>query len=76
MDYESFKRITRVRGDLISMGKNPDKMSSFFNMPMLVCIKKHEKIDDLIFLEVGNSKFPIRVVEMGLFEVEGNGGDG
>lgn len=39
-------------------------------MPMLVCIKQQEKVDGLTFLEVGNTRFPIRLVEKGLSEDE------
>ncbi|KAK5786821.1 hypothetical protein PVK06_041467 [Gossypium arboreum] len=63
--------------------RNPNKASCFASMPMLVSIMKPEKVDGLIFLEVGSSRFPIRVVEKGLSEVEdvsrslmGNNGEG
>ncbi|PPS05811.1 hypothetical protein GOBAR_AA14840 [Gossypium barbadense] len=73
-----------VWGDLIALGKNPNKASCFASMPKLVSIMEPEKVDDLIFLEVGSSRFPIRVVEQGLSKVEyasqsltgNNGGDG
>lgn len=68
-NYETFKRIIRVWVDLISLGKNSDKMRSFASMSMLVSIDKQGKVEDLIFLKVGNSRFPITVVK-GLSEVE------
>ncbi|PPR90015.1 hypothetical protein GOBAR_AA30663 [Gossypium barbadense] len=69
---------------LCCSNRNPDKASYFASMPMLVSIMKPEKVDGLIFLEVGSSRFPIRVVEKGLSEVEdvsrslmgNNGGNG
>ncbi|KAG8480375.1 hypothetical protein CXB51_024544 [Gossypium anomalum] len=73
-----------VWGGLISLGKNLDKASCFASIPMLMSIMTPLKVDGLIFLEVGSSRFPIGVVVQGLSKVEdvsrslmgNNGGNG
>lgn len=67
-NYTSFKRIAGVWGELISLGENSTKVNSFDKLSMLVSINQSERIDDLIYLEVGKVNFSIRVVEIGLTE--------
>lgn len=71
-NYTSFKRIVGVWGELISLGENSTLVKSYDKMSMSVSINQSERIDELINLEVGNIKFPIRVVEMGLWESLGD----
>lgn len=65
-NYNSLKRLADVWGELLSLGDNLEKVSSLKKISMLVSISQLERIDEIIYLEVGKMKFPIRVVEMGL----------
>ncbi|MBA0766034.1 hypothetical protein Gotri_015124 [Gossypium trilobum] len=53
-------------GELVSLGENTMNVNCFGKMTMLVSIKQPEQIDELIFLEVGEVRFSVKVKEIGL----------
>ncbi|MBA0781616.1 hypothetical protein Gotri_002523 [Gossypium trilobum] len=59
-------------GELVPLGENMTKVNRFDKMAMLVSIKQPERIDELIFLEVGEVRFSVRVKEVGFSESFGN----
>ncbi|KAH1096795.1 hypothetical protein J1N35_013716 [Gossypium stocksii] len=47
-------------------------VNSFDKMSMLVSIKQPKRINEIIYLEVEKTKFPIRIIEMGLSKFKGD----
>ncbi|PPD77333.1 hypothetical protein GOBAR_DD25731 [Gossypium barbadense] len=63
-NYESFKRIAMVWGDLISLGKNPDKRSCFASIPMLWL----SEVEDVSRSLTGNNSGDGKNIEQGRAE--------
>ncbi|KAH1131308.1 hypothetical protein J1N35_002686 [Gossypium stocksii] len=64
-NYETFKRIAGKWGTLVSMGENLAGTKNFEKMEMLISISQVKKIDEMVLLEVGDARFPVRVSELG-----------
>ncbi|PPD67330.1 hypothetical protein GOBAR_DD35792 [Gossypium barbadense] len=62
-NYETFKRIAGKWGTLVSMGAN-----NFEKVEMLISISQVKKIDEMVFLEVGDVSFLVSVRELGWSE--------
>ncbi|TYJ31650.1 hypothetical protein E1A91_A06G213400v1, partial [Gossypium mustelinum] len=60
-NYETFKRVAGLWGKLISMGESWNRTVNFEKMEMMISVNKPSLIDELVFMEVGNCKFPIRI---------------
>ncbi|KAG8489412.1 hypothetical protein CXB51_017846 [Gossypium anomalum] len=69
-NYETFKRVADLWGKMISMGENWNNTSNFERMEMLRVINQPYQIDELIIMEVGDGKFPIRIKEKGLTKLK------
>ncbi|TYI24394.1 hypothetical protein ES332_A06G230900v1 [Gossypium tomentosum] len=67
-NYETFKRVAELWGKLISMGESWNRTVNFEKMEMMISVNKPSLIDELVFMEVGNCKFPIRIIERGMSE--------
>ncbi|KAK5819891.1 hypothetical protein PVK06_024923 [Gossypium arboreum] len=64
------KRVADLWGKMISMGENWNNTSNFERMEMLISMNQPYQIDELIIMEVGDGKFPIRIKERGLTELK------
>lgn len=67
-NYETFKRVIGIWGDLISMGESWTRTNNFEKMEMLILIKQQMKMEEIVNLEVGKDAFSIRVREKGWSE--------
>ncbi|KAK5838818.1 hypothetical protein PVK06_007557 [Gossypium arboreum] len=65
-NFETFKRVAELWGKLISMRDSLNGSYFYKKLEMLISINHPQQIDDLIMLEVGACKFPIRIKERGL----------
>lgn len=70
---ETFKRISGIWGEVVSMGENLSGVTNFEAMEILVSVKRMEPIEDMVVLEVGDNKFSVRVKEKGWSESTENG---
>ncbi|KAH1115509.1 hypothetical protein J1N35_008887 [Gossypium stocksii] len=55
-NYQTFKRVPNLWGDLIAMGDNLTLANNFEKMDILILIKQAYKIDELIMLERSGGK--------------------
>ncbi|KAG4175119.1 hypothetical protein ERO13_A11G164366v2, partial [Gossypium hirsutum] len=67
-NYETFKRVEELWGKLISIGESWNRTVNFEKMEIMISVNKPSLIDELVFMEVSNCKFPIRIKERGMSE--------
>ncbi|MBA0753769.1 hypothetical protein Gogos_020940 [Gossypium gossypioides] len=67
-NYQTFKRVAGLWGEIIAMGENMTMANNFEKMDILILIKQAYNLEEVIMLEVGNDLFPIRIKEKGLVE--------
>ncbi|KAH1063239.1 hypothetical protein J1N35_028226 [Gossypium stocksii] len=67
-NYETFKRIAGKWGNLVSMGENLSGANNFEKVEMLISISQVKRIDEMVFLEVGDVRFLVSVRELGWSE--------
>lgn len=65
-NYETFKRVAGLWGELVSMGENLTKVNNFETKELLISIKHRYQLEEIILLEVRDGIFPIRIKERGL----------
>ncbi|MBA0753770.1 hypothetical protein Gogos_020940, partial [Gossypium gossypioides] len=64
-NYQTFKRVAGLWGEIIAMGENMTMANNFEKMDILILIKQAYNLEEVIMLEVGNDLFPIRIKEKG-----------
>ncbi|KAH1114712.1 hypothetical protein J1N35_008090 [Gossypium stocksii] len=64
-NYETFKRVAGVWGNVVSMRENFTKTSNYEKMGLLVLVSRVSKIEEVVLLEVEDKRYPIRVSEQG-----------
>ncbi|KAH1047054.1 hypothetical protein J1N35_037838 [Gossypium stocksii] len=64
-NYETFKRVARLWGNLVSLGENLTKVHNFEKIELLISITQSKMVNELVSMEVGDEHFPIRVKEQG-----------
>ncbi|KAG8499712.1 hypothetical protein CXB51_006382 [Gossypium anomalum] len=67
-NYQTFKRMVELWGEIIAMGENPSMVNNFDKIEILILTKHTNKIEEVTTLEVGSEKYPIRRSERGLEE--------
>lgn len=72
-NYDTFKRIAEVWGNLVFVGGNVTKIVSYENVELLISITQPKLINEVIGLKVGDDQFWIRVKKKGLSETGGGG---
>lgn len=67
-NYQMFKRVAGLWGELLAMGDNLSMINNFEKIDILILIKQDDQLEEVIMLEVGNDSFLIRIEERGLVE--------
>ncbi|KAA3468077.1 delta-cadinene synthase isozyme XC1 [Gossypium australe] len=71
-NYETFKRVAGLWGNLVSIGEILTKVHNFKKIELLISITQSKMVDELVSMKVGDELFPVRVREQGLTEMNDN----
>ncbi|KAH1048496.1 hypothetical protein J1N35_039280 [Gossypium stocksii] len=69
-NYETFKQVVGLWGNLVLVGENLTKVHNFEKIELLVSISQSNVVDELVSLEVGDDLFLVRVTKRGLTEMK------
>ncbi|MFQ6664206.1 hypothetical protein Gotur_031390 [Gossypium turneri] len=68
-NYETFKCVARLWGELVSMGANLTKINNFEMMEFFISIKHPYQLEEIIMFEAGDVIFSISIKERRLTEL-------